>query len=118
MKIKRTHTSSKAKRSRLKSLNRKVYSRKQLENTGKNMFTELIIMLTLILGATSLSKLRKSLNLLLMMREIKQKKHLKLKRSSKEIAVIILKMKKLSLRTQTRSVDCDQHSNSGQYNYY
>jgi hypothetical protein len=75
-----------------KSLKREDYWRKKLEIIRKNMFTESIVMLILIFRAIRVTKLRKSLNLFLMMRSRKQKKHLKLKRSSKEMIVMIWKI--------------------------
>jgi hypothetical protein len=59
------------------------YSGKQPENTKKNTLTKLIMMITLIFGAISASKLRRILNLLLMMKSRKQKKHLKSKEVQK-----------------------------------
>jgi hypothetical protein len=65
-------------------LKREDSSRKQPERI-KNILRELIMMLILIFEATSATKLRRSLNLVLMMRSRKKKKHLRIGRSSKEV---------------------------------
>jgi hypothetical protein len=58
------------------------------------MFTNLNIILTF--RATNASKSRKNLNLLLLMKLRKQKKNLMVRRGSKEMIVMIPKMRKSS----------------------
>jgi hypothetical protein len=68
MKLEKNADIFKSKRSRFKSLKREYYLGKQPETTRITMFTELIMMMTLIFRATRASKPRGSLNLFLMMR--------------------------------------------------
>jgi hypothetical protein len=80
-------------KNKLTSLKEEDTSKKHLGKI-KNMLRELNMILTIT--ATSATKLRKTSNLLLLMRLRKLKKNLKVRRSSKEMIVMILKMKKSS----------------------
>jgi hypothetical protein len=74
-----------------------IKKRRQLWKTNrknKNIIRDLNMILTF--RVTNVSNLRKTLNLILLMRSRKWKKNLKLGRSSKEIIVMILKMRKSS----------------------
>jgi hypothetical protein len=81
-------------KNRFESLKREDSCRKQLERI-KNILKELIMMLILTFEAISATKLRNGLNLLLMMRSRKWKKNLKVKRSSKEMVVMIVMIEQI-----------------------